>query len=175
MVFGASGYVGSNLVPWLLQRGVPVRAVARNVEVLEARDWQGAELAQADALAPETLPAALRGCDTAYYLVHSMAAGQRFGEIDLEAAANFATAAEHAGVRRIVYLGGLVPEDAGGEHIESRRETGEVLRRGTVPVTEIRAGIIVGPGSAERVEWSPTRSARLDGAPGRKVTGCRTR
>ena len=148
LVFGASGYVGSNLVPWLLARGFPVRAVARNVNVLAARDWQGAELVQADALAPETLPAALDGCETAYYLVHSMAAGRRFGAIDLEAAANFAAAAEQAGVQRIVYLGGLVPDDAGGEHIESRRETGEVLRRGAVPVTEIRAGIIIGPGSA---------------------------
>jgi uncharacterized protein YbjT (DUF2867 family) len=148
LVFGASGYVGSNLVPWLLKRGVPVRAVSRNVSVLEARGWQGVELVQADALAPETMPAALEGCQTAYYLVHSMAAGRRFGEIDLEAAANFAAAAEEAGLQRIIYLGGLVPEDASGEHIESRRRTGEVLRRGAVPVTEVRAGIIIGPGSA---------------------------
>jgi uncharacterized protein YbjT (DUF2867 family) len=148
LVFGASGYVGSNLVPWLLDRGVAVRAVSRNLDVLEARAWAGAELVQADALAPRTLPAALDGCDIAYYLVHSMAAGRRFGAIDLEAAANFAAAAEEAGVQRIVYLGGLVPEDAAGEHIESRRQTGEILRRGAVPVTEIRAGIIIGPGSA---------------------------
>ena len=148
LVFGASGYIGSNLVLWLLQRGVPVRAAARDKSVLAARQWHGAALVQADALEPATLAAALADCEVAYYLVHSMAAGKRFGEIDLEAAANFAKAAAQAGIKRIVYLGGLVPEDVGGEHIESRRETGEVLRQGSVPVTEVRAGIIIGPGSA---------------------------
>jgi uncharacterized protein YbjT (DUF2867 family) len=148
LVFGASGYVGSNLVDWLQKRGAPVRAAARNLRVLEARGWRNAELVQADALRPETLQPVLAGCDTAYYLVHSMAAGRRFGELDLEAAANFAAAAAQAGVQRIVYLGGLVPEDATGEHILSRQKTGEVLRQGTVPVTEVRAGIIIGPGSA---------------------------
>jgi uncharacterized protein YbjT (DUF2867 family) len=77
-----------------------------------------------------------------------MAAGRNFGRLDLAAAGHFADAAARAGVRRIVYLGGLVPDDADSEHLVSRRETGERLRQGTVPVTEIRAGIIVGPGSA---------------------------
>jgi uncharacterized protein YbjT (DUF2867 family) len=116
--------------------------------VLEARDWKGAEIIEADALRPETLDAALAGVDTAYYLVHSMAAGKDFGRIDLEAAANFAAAAARAGVRRIIYLGGLVPANADSEHLVSRMQTGEKLRAGPVPVTEIRAGIIVGPGSA---------------------------
>jgi uncharacterized protein YbjT (DUF2867 family) len=147
-VFGASGYIGSHLVPRLLAEGIPVRASSRRPGVLEARDWQGIEIRAADALEPGTLPAALEGVDTAYYLVHSMAAGKDFGELDLAAAAHFAAAAAGAGVRRIVYLGGLVPEDAASEHIVSRRETGVVLRRGKVPVTELRAGIIVGPGSA---------------------------
>ena len=148
LVFGASGYIGSNLVPYLLAKGIPVRACARRVEVLEARGWSGVEIIGADALDPTTLPAALDGIDTAYYLVHSMAAGRDFGRLDLQAAENFATAAQQAGVRRIVYLGGLIPEDADSEHIRSRRETGDVLRRGAVPVIEVRAGIIVGPGSA---------------------------
>lgn len=148
LVFGASGYIGTNLVPRLLREGVPVRAAARSLRVLEARGWAGAGLVQADALRPETLPAALAGVDTAYYLVHSMAAGRGFGALDLEAARNFAAAAAAAGVRCIVYLGGLVPHDADSEHIVSRRDTGEVLREGTVPVIELRAGIIVGPGSA---------------------------
>jgi uncharacterized protein YbjT (DUF2867 family) len=148
LVFGASGYIGSNLVPYLLQHDVPVRAAARRLDVLEARRWSGVDLRQADALQPESLADVLRGVDVAYYLVHSMAAGKDFGQLDLQAAANFAQAAEQAGVRRIVYLGGLVPEDADSEHIRSRRDTGEVLRRGSVPVTEVRAGIIVGPGSA---------------------------
>jgi uncharacterized protein YbjT (DUF2867 family) len=148
LVFGASGYVGTNLVPRLLQSGRPVRAAARNVKVLEARQWPGVELVAADALDPATLPAALGGVDVAYYLVHSMAAGRDFGRIDVAAARTFAAAAAAAGVRRIVYLGGLVPQDAESEHLVSRRETGEVLRAGSVPVTELRAGIIVGAGSA---------------------------
>jgi uncharacterized protein YbjT (DUF2867 family)/uncharacterized protein YndB with AHSA1/START domain len=116
--------------------------------VLEAREWPGVEIVEADALAPESLVSALEGVDTAYYLVHSMAAGRDFGRLDREAAANFAAAAERARVRRIVYLGGLVPEGADTEHVVSRRETGDVLRAGRVPVIELRAGIIVGPGSA---------------------------
>jgi uncharacterized protein YbjT (DUF2867 family) len=125
-----------------------VRAAARNLKVLEARGWSGVELAAADALKPETLPAALAEIDVAYYLVHSMAAGRDFGQLDLAAADNFAKAAAAAGVRRIVYLGGLVPEGADSEHLLSRRDTGQQLRAHAVPVTEIRAGIIVGPGSA---------------------------
>lgn len=148
LVFGASGYIGSHLVPYLLARGVPVRAASRRREVLEARRWTGVQTCSADALEPDSLAGALNGVDTAYYLVHSMAAGRDFGQFDLRAAANFADAASAAGIRRIVYLGGLVPENAESEHIRSRRDTGERLRRGKVPVTEVRAGVIVGPGSA---------------------------
>jgi uncharacterized protein YbjT (DUF2867 family) len=147
-VFGASGYVGTNLVPRLLREGWQVRASSRNGKVVEARGWSDVELVEADALQPDSLPAALAGIEVAYYLVHSMAAGRDFGRLDLEAAGHFADAAARAGVRRIVYLGGLIPRDADSEHLVSRRDTGERLRRGAVPVTEIRAGIIVGPGSA---------------------------
>ncbi len=125
-----------------------MRACSRNPTVLEAHAWSGVELVGADALAPETLPAALQGVEVAYYLVHSMAAGRGFSRLDLAAAHHFALAAGEAKVRRIVYLSGLIPKDAKSEHLVSRRDTGMVLRRGPVPVTEIRAGIIVGPGSA---------------------------
>ncbi len=148
LVFGASGYIGSNLVPALVAAGANVRAAARNRGVLEARGWSGVEIVEADALVPESLAGALIGIDTAYYLVHSMAAGRHFGELDIQAAGNFAAAAESAGLRRIVYLGGLAPLDAQSEHLVSRKHTGERLRAGRVPVTEIRAGVIVGPGSA---------------------------
>ena len=148
LVFGASGYIGSNLVPALLAAGHRVRATARNVEVLEARGWTGVELAQADALDVASLHRALAGVDTAYYLVHSMAAGRDFAAIDRQAAGNFARVAAEAGVRRIVYLGGLIPPNPRSQHLLSRAETGEVLRSFPVPVTEIRAGMIIGPGSA---------------------------
>ena len=148
LVFGASGYIGSNLVPALVAAGHRVRASARNVEVLEARGWHGVELVAADALDPASLGKALEGVDTAYYLVHSMAAGREFAALDRQAAENFARAAAVARVRRIVYLGGLIPPDPRSEHLRSRAETGEVLRRFPVPVTEIRAGMIIGPGSA---------------------------
>jgi len=92
LVFGASGYIGSNLVPELLRAGRRVRATARNIEVLQGRGWQGAEFSRADALDPATLAPALAGVDVAYYLVHSMAAGSNFGAIDRVAAENFARA-----------------------------------------------------------------------------------
>lgn len=152
LAFGASGYIGTNLVPRLVREGWRVRAAARNLKVLQARRddpvWRTVDLVEADALRPETLVPALAGIDIAYYLVHSMAAGRDFGRLDLAAAENFARAAAVAGVKRIVYLGGLVPKEADSEHLVSRKQTGDRLRAGPVPVTEIRAGIIVGPGSA---------------------------
>jgi uncharacterized protein YbjT (DUF2867 family) len=148
LVFGASGYVGRHLVPRLLAEGVPVRAAARRLEAMEAEGWADAEHVWADALEPASLSAAMQGCEVAYYLVHSMAAGRGFADLDVKAAANFAEAAAATGLRRIVYLGGLVPEGAESPHLVSRRATGEVLRTGPVPVVELRAGIIVGPGSA---------------------------
>ncbi len=148
LVFGASGYIGTHLTPLLAAEGWRVRAAARHREVLEARGWQDVELMEADALKPDTLAAVLDGVDVAFYLVHSMAAGADFAALDIEAARNFATAAEHAGVGRIIYLGGLIPAQPKSQHLASRAATGDVLREGPVPVTEIRAGMIVGPGSA---------------------------
>lgn len=148
LVFGASGYVGTNLVPILQSHGHTVRASARHIDVLEARGWQGVELVSADALKPASLKAALEGVEIAYYLVHSMASGGDFARLDREAATNFREAAAAAGVGRIIYLGGLQPRDQASPHLQSRLETGEMLRDGPVPVTEVRAGIVVGPGSA---------------------------
>ncbi|MDJ0751303.1 MAG: DUF2867 domain-containing protein [Woeseiaceae bacterium] len=149
LVFGASGYIGTYLTPLLRDAGKRVRASSRNKEVLEGRQWNDVELIEADALSPETLDAALTDVDTAYYLVHSMAAGKNFPELDAKAARNFAAAAARQHVRRIVYLGGLLPSGSpDSAHLRSREETGDILRAGTVPVTEIRAGMIIGPGSA---------------------------
>ena len=148
LVFGASGYIGTNLVEFLLAERRTVRASSRNKEVLQGRGWEHVELCQADALDPATLDQALADVDTAYYLVHSMAAGSSFPELDAIAAGNFAMAAARQEVRRIVYLGGLTPENPRSEHLKSRQETGDILRAGGVPVTELRAGMIIGPGSA---------------------------
>jgi uncharacterized protein YbjT (DUF2867 family) len=92
--------------------------------------------------------AALAGIDVAYFLVHSMAAGRNFAALERLAAENFARAAEQNAVGRIVYLGGLIPGDTVSEHLVSRQLTGDILRAGATAVTEIRAGMIVGPGSA---------------------------
>jgi len=148
LVFGASGYIGTHLVPKLLAAGKRVRASARNPEVLEGRGWHGVECVGADALDPPSLDRALAGVEVTYYLVHSMAAGSDFAALDRTAAANFAQAAARAGVQRIVYLGGLIPANPRSAHLRSRAETGEILRSTGVPVTELRAGMIIGPGSA---------------------------
>lgn len=148
LIIGASGYIGTHLVPLLVKRGHTVRAAARNLEVLEARGWPAVECVGADVLRPETLDAALAGVDVAYYLVHAMGSGSDFARLDREGARNFRHAAERAGVRRIVYLGGLQPSGEPSAHLESRAETGEILRDGPIPVTELRAGIVVGAGSA---------------------------
>ena len=148
LVFGASGYIGTNLVEFLLAEGRTVRASSRNKEILRGRGWENAELCEADALDPATLDRALENVGTAYYLVHSMAAGESFPELDAIAAGNFAMAAARQNVRRIVYLGGLTPENPQSPHLRSRQETGNILRASGVPVTELRAGMIIGPGSA---------------------------
>jgi uncharacterized protein YbjT (DUF2867 family) len=148
LVFGASGYVGSNLVPLLVERGFAVRAAGRHADVLNSRGWKGVEVVTADALAPESLAKALEGVEVAFYLVHSMASGGDFARLDRQAATNFRDAVAAADVKRIIYLGGLQPADEASEHLASRRETGDVFRAGPVPVTELRAGIVVGAGSA---------------------------
>ena len=148
LVMGASGYIGTHLVPLLVEHGHTVRAAARNRAVLEARGWPEVECIGADVLREESLDAALAGIDVAYYLVHAMGSGSHFARLDREGARNFRRAAERAGVHRIVYMGGLQPPGEPSAHLESRAETGEILRDGPIPLTELRAGIVVGPGSA---------------------------
>ena len=137
-------------MPRLLSDGYQVRVLVRDSSRLEGRSWLGqAELSQGDVFEPRSLLAALRGMEVAYYFVHSLYGGKDFHQRDLTAARNFCRAAEETGVKRIIYLGGLGdPKSKLSEHLRSRQETGESLREAGVPVTEFRAAVIVGSGSA---------------------------
>ncbi|WP_405237222.1 DUF2867 domain-containing protein [Lentisalinibacter orientalis] len=148
VVIGASGYIGTNLVPRLHAEGWSVRATSRNTDVLAARGWHGVELMAADVLDPESLRRAVEGADVVFYLVHLMAAGGDFAELERRGAHNMVAAADAAGVERIVYLGGLAPEKPKSRHLQARLDTGEILRTAACRVVEIRAPMIVGPGSA---------------------------
>jgi len=149
LVTGATGYVGGRLVPELLAAGYRVRAMARDARRLEGRTWRSdVEVAEGDVLRPASLPPALAGVTAAYYLIHSMAEHEDFATRDRAAAQAFGAAAAAAGVTQILYLGGL--GDSASElstHLRSRQETGAALRLAGVPVTELRAGVIVGSGS----------------------------
>ena len=147
LLTGATGYIGGRLRRRLEAESREVRCLARRPEVLEPQVAQRTEVVRGDLLKPETLPAAMRGISTAYYLVHSMASGGDFARADREAAQGFASAARAAGVERIVYLGGLGNEDALSDHLASRQEVGRILRESGVQTIELRASIIIGSGS----------------------------
>lgn len=149
LVTGATGYIGGRLVPELLAAGHEVRCMARSPDRLRDLPWADrVQLAVADATDPERSRAALDGVEVAYYLVHTMGATGRFAERDRLAARTFAEAAARAGVRRIVYLGGLVPDERLSPHLRSRAEVGEIFLRGDVPAVVLRAAMIIGSGSA---------------------------
>jgi len=151
-VAGATGYVGGRLVPLLLARGYMVRAGVRSPRKLEGRPWgahPGLAVLPADVMDKASLTAAMGGCRVAFYLVHSMGAGGDFAEADRTAACNMAEAAQEAGVGRIIYLSGLGDDQPGlSEHLRSRSEVGRILSAGPVPVTVLRAAVILGSGSA---------------------------
>lgn len=149
LVTGATGYIASLLIPQLIEKGYRVRAMARQPERLSKREWyKHVEMVRADVMERETLGNAMQGVQMAYYLIHNMASGHGYTAIELEGAKNFANAAEKTGVEHIIYLGGLAdPEQHIAPHMRSRIETGVTLRKGNVPVTEFRAGVIAGSGS----------------------------
>jgi uncharacterized protein YbjT (DUF2867 family) len=150
LVTGATGYVGGRLVPQLLERGRTVRVMVRDPHRIEGRPWaESVEVARADATRADEVEEALRDVDVAYYLMHSIGSGSDFARTEREVATTFAAAARRQGVQRIVYLGGMVPGDEElSEHLRSRAEVGAILLDSGVPTTVLRAGVVIGSGSA---------------------------
>ena len=150
LVTGGSGYIGGRLVPRLLEAGHIVRCITRETKQLEARFGTAVEMVQGDIFDPPSLAESLKDIEVAYYLIHSMARRKAdFAEVDRRAAITFAEAAKAANVGRIIYLGGLGDKKTKlSDHLRSRQEVGDLLRESGVPVTELRAAVIVGSGSA---------------------------
>jgi uncharacterized protein YbjT (DUF2867 family) len=151
LVTGATGYIGGRLVPELLAAGHRVVCLARSPERLDAVPWRGeVEVAQGDLSDAASLEGAFQGVDAAFYLVHSIGSGAGFEERERVAAEAFASAAKQAGVGRIVYLGGLEPgaDETASPHLASRAEVGRVLLDSGVPTVVLRAGVVIGSGSA---------------------------
>lgn len=153
LVTGATGYIGGRLVPELLAAGHRVRCLARTPDKLRDHPWRGdVDVVRGDVTDAASLEEALRGVDVAYYLVHALGTGRGFEDTDRTAARVFGEQARAAGVKRIVYLGGLTPAGVPAErlspHLRSRFEVGEILLRSGVPTTVLRAAVILGSGSA---------------------------
>lgn len=144
---GATGYIGGRLLDLLEQENLHLRCITRRPEALQGRVGENTEVVAADMFDPAGLEQALAGGDIAYYLVHSMGNATNFEERDRVAAKNFGDAASKAGVKRIIYLGGLGEDVSQSPHLRSRQEVGHVLRESGVPVTEFRASVVLGSGS----------------------------
>lgn len=152
LVTGATGYLGGRLAPRLLEAGYTVRVLARNPDKLEGVPWAAdVEIARGDLGDRDSLKKAFVDVDVVYYLVHSMGSpgDGDFAKTERESAENVAAVAEEAEVRRIVYLGGLHPEEGElSEHLESRAEVGRILIESAVPTLVLQAGVVIGSGSA---------------------------
>jgi uncharacterized protein YbjT (DUF2867 family) len=149
LLTGGTGYVGGRLIPLLEQRDVALRCLARDPDTLRSRVQPQTEIVRGDVLDAASLDTALQGVNTAYYLVHLMSGSTDFAEQDRNAATNFAHAAKAAGVKRIIYLGGLGDENDPklSPHLRSRQEVGKILRSSGVEVIEFRASVVIGAGS----------------------------
>ncbi len=151
LVTGASGYIGGRLVPELLAAGYSVRCMARDPGKLSDRPWSAqVEIMAADALDRSGVRQALDGIDVAYYLIHSLGTGSSFEQRDRDSARIFADAARDAGVKRVVYLGGITSGRHGqlSPHLRSRGEVGNILLGSGVPTAALQAAVIIGSGSA---------------------------
>lgn len=150
LVTGATGYIGGRLVPELVVRGYQVRVMVRRISPEHYDKWPGVEIVEADAFKKETLHQAMREVHTAYYLIHSLLLGhKKFESADIRAAKNFREAAEENKLHRIIYLGGLGDDRSPlSPHLRSRMGVSQELLKGAVPVTTLRAAVIIGSGSA---------------------------
>ncbi len=150
LVLGASGYIGQQLVPELIKGGHDVRCLVRERSRAPESITRNTELYVGDVLSPDTLEAPCRNVDAIYYLIHSMGSGQGdFEDLDRQAAKNVARIAQQSGVQRIIYLGGLGKKsDDQSPHLRSRHEVAELLGSTGIPVTELRAAIVVGAGGS---------------------------
>ena len=148
-VLGASGYIGQQLVQALSEQGHQVKAVARRLGRLQKRALANVSLHEIDLFWPQALPALLEDVDTLYYLVHSMGESGDFVAHERQIALNVRDALQSSGVKQVIYLSSLqANEGSDSDHLLARQYTGDLLRAAGVPVTELRAGIIVGAGSA---------------------------
>lgn len=150
LVLGATGYIGGRLIPRLLAGGYRVRALSRSLDRIAAMPWsESLDITQGDASDPQSVAAAMADVDIVYYLIHSMYGGRHYGQMDREIAHHVADAAAAAGVRRIVYLGGLHPEGVAlSHHLASRKEVGDILLASPTPTVVLNAGVVIGSGSA---------------------------
>jgi uncharacterized protein YbjT (DUF2867 family) len=149
LVTGATGYIGGQLVPLLATRAFGVRCIARNPNSLDFRLSPNVKVVRGDVLEPASVDQAMEGVHTAYYLIHLMSGSKDFEKEDRQAAENFARSASAAGVRRIIYLGGLGDDTDPNlsPHLRSRHEVGRILRESGVEIIELRASIVIGAGS----------------------------
>ena len=150
LVTGATGYIGGRLVVELLKHGYRVRVLARNSERLKYHPWiDQVEVCEGDAHNSEVLTQAMKDVDVAYYLLHALMSKDDFEAEERQMAEGFGKVAKSLGVKRIVYLGGIIaPNEVMSPHLQARAETGEILRSSGVPTIELRAGVVIGSGSA---------------------------
>ena len=149
LLTGASGYIGGRLLPSLENQGYRLRCVARHPEILKQKVSPSTEVVAGDVLDRASLDNAFRGVDVAYYMVHSMRSSGSFEETDRQGAQNFSEAAKAAGVKGLIYVGGLgSDEEELSAHLRSRHEVGDILRQSGLPVCEFRASAVIGSGSA---------------------------